>query len=381
MVSSVIETYTPLIIGTGAFIITYFLIPVIIRVSHKKNLCDDPGIDHRKLHIHATPTLGGVAMFAAVVVAFYSSGYAFQTWAPYLVAGLTVLFFSGVKDDIYTISPLKKLLLQIFAVAILMGGGGLLITDLGGVFGIRQIPYLTGIGLTLFTMVVVINAFNLIDGIDGLAGGVGIITSTFFAWWFWQAGMSAHAVLAISLACSLLAFLRFNFSPASIFMGDTGSQIIGFILTFFAVSFVKTSSESLLYIPLEEIAPVLVLAVLIVPLYDTLRVFLVRVLRKTSPFQPDRLHLHHQLLDMGFSQRVTCYIIYCFNITVIALAIAFQHLSINALLAVVLGSAVALFPTVNLKRGILTKLGMKFIGRSNVISQPEKQEEEQKIAV
>ncbi|HLR76075.1 MAG TPA: MraY family glycosyltransferase [Balneolaceae bacterium] len=350
----------------SAFIITWLFIPRIIKISYEKNLCDDPSIDQRKLHIHATPTLGGVAIFAAILFTFLIGPYALQTWTPYLIAGLIVLFFSGIKDDIFTISPLNKLIFQILAVALLIIGDGLVITDLGGVFGFHQIPYWPGFLLTMFTMIVVINSYNLIDGVDGLAGGVGVIASTFFAWWFWQTGMMAHAVLAIALTGSLLAFLRFNFSPASIFMGDTGSQVVGFLLVFLAVSFVKTGVEATGTIPFGEVVPVLVLSVLIVPLYDTLRVFLMRTFRKQSPFHADRLHVHHQLLDMGLTHKSTCYIIFTFNLAIIGLTIWLPAMNINFLFVIVLLSAVALFPTFHLKRKTLSLFGISFPSKKNI---------------
>lgn len=368
----------------GAFVITWLLIPRIIHISYEKHLCDDPSVDHRKMHKHAVPTLGGVAIYAAVLFTFLITPYAFQAWTPYLAAGLTVLFFSGIKDDIFNISAFKKLLLQILAVITLMWGGNLVITDLGGVFGFQQIPFAAGVLLTLFTMVVVINAYNLIDGVDGLAGGVGVIVSAFFAWWFWQAGMMAHAVLAITLAGSLFGFLWYNFNSASIFMGDTGSQIVGFFLVFFAVSFVEAGAESTAALPFQDIIPVLVLAVLIVPLYDTLRVFLVRVGRGQSPFHADRLHVHHQLLDMGLSHKNTCYVIFGFNLAIIALTMLLPSMNINVLFAVVFMSAVALFPTLQFKRKLLNLIGINIPSKHSIHKAEhisEHKEEEKRIAV
>lgn len=176
--------------------------------------------------------------------------------------------------------------MQIIAVLLIIIPNGLVISNLGGVFGVHEIPYWGGILLTAFTMIVVINAYNLIDGVDGLAGGVGIIASAFFAWWFWQVGMIEASILAITLIGSLIGFLWYNFSPASIFMGDNGSQIVGFLLAFFAVSFVSKSMTAASSVPFGHIAPVLVLAILIVPLYDTLRVFIIRAYRKNHHFNP-----------------------------------------------------------------------------------------------
>lgn len=350
--------YIPLFSGLVAAIITYLLIPTIIRISYQRHLCDDPSLNHRKLHLHVTPTLGGVAIFAAVLFTFMVSSYAIQPWVPSLAAGLIILFFSGIKDDIYTISPLKKLILQIVAVALIIVPNNYVITNLGGVFGVHQIPFWAGFLLTTFTMIVVLNAYNLIDGVDGLAGGVGIIACAFFGWWFWQTGMMGHAVLAIVLAGSLVGFMWYNFSPAKIFMGDTGSQIVGFLLAFFAVSFVSQGVAATSNIPFKQTAPVLVLAILIVPLYDTLRVFIVRVLNGRSPFRPDRRHIHHQLLDMGFNHKGTCFVIYGFNLAIIALTILLPPMNINLLFGIVLITSIFLFPTFSLKRSVLKRFGV-----------------------
>lgn len=355
-----IELFIPLLVCIGAFLVTYSIIPVIIDVSYLKHLCDDSK-DPRKLHTHSTPNLGGVAIFAAIFVVFALSGYALQTWSPYLAAGLTILFFSGIKDDILVISAWKKLMLQIIAVAALVWGSGLVISDLGGVFGFHEIPLWAGAALTFFTMVVIVNAYNLIDGIDGLAGGIGVIVASFFSWWFWQADMMAHTVIALTVTGSLLAFLRYNFQPASIFMGDTGSQIVGFVLAFLAVSFVDAglAEENVGIVPLQNAIPVLALSVLIVPLYDTLRVFMVRAFTGQSPFQPDRRHIHHQLLDMGLSHQASCFVIYSFNITIIGLTVLLAYMEVNALLTVMLFATMILFPTVRIKRRLLSLFGIK----------------------
>lgn len=357
--------YLPLLSAVGAFIIAYAVMPRIIRISHSKQLFDDP-TDDRKLHFSSIPNLGGAGIFFAVMVVFLISGYAHQVWAPYMAAGLTMLFFSGMKDDISLIDPYKKLFVQVAAAVALIAGGNMVLTDMGGVFGVSEIPYWAGFGLTLFTMIVVINAYNLIDGIDGLAGGIGVIAALFFGGWFWHVEMLAHAILAASTAGALLAFLKYNFQPASIFMGDTGSQIVGYVLGFLAVSLVQAAASAPVEVPFQESVPVLVLSVLIVPLYDTLRVFIMRVVRGDSPFTADRRHVHHQLVDLGFSHRGACYILYTYTLGIIGLTLGLSGMGINALLGVVLLTTVLLFPTMRFKRRALAKMGIDIPTRRQI---------------
>jgi UDP-N-acetylmuramyl pentapeptide phosphotransferase/UDP-N-acetylglucosamine-1-phosphate transferase len=355
---SIIKQFIPLIVALGAFIIAYRAIGVIIDVSHLKNLFDNP-LEKRKVHANGIPHLGGIGIFIAIFVSFSLSGYATQIWSPYLAAGMTLLLFSGIKDDILVIDPNKKLLVQIFAIVALMWGGNLVITDLGGVFGVQEISYTAGFALTFFTMIVVVNAYNLIDGIDGLAGGIGVMASAFFGWWFWEVGMIPYATLSISLTGSLLGFLVYNFQPASVFMGDTGSQIIGYVLAFLSVTFVKTGITATGAVPFQDAVPVLVLSVLIVPLYDTLRVFVVRLFNGKSPFSADRRHVHHQIIDFGFSHRSACYILYAYTLGIIGLTISLSGMDVNILLGTVLLTTVLLFPTVHFKRKLVESLGFE----------------------
>lgn len=340
-----------------AAVICLGLIPAIIRIAKAKHLFDLPdGI--RKFHSSVTPNLGGVAIFVAVLFTFSVSGYALQLSSySYLVGGLIILFLTGLKDDILIIAPSKKLFGQILASMLMIWGGDLVIRNLGGIFGMYQIPEFAGILLTLFTFVVVINAYNLIDGIDGLAGGIGVIASTFFGIWFYSIAHMELALLAFIMAGALLGFLKYNYSPASIFMGDSGSQIVGFLLCFLALSFLNIGTTPGLSVPFKNAVPVLAISVLIVPLYDTLRVFIIRTINKRPFFKADRRHIHHQLLGLGFSHREISLITYIQNLTILGLTLLLADLGINMLLGIVLLTSLCIFPTFNLKRNILKAVG------------------------
>ena len=197
-------------------IITSFLIvllstPSFITIAKLKHLFDDPSED-RKLHKHKTPLMGGMMIFAGTL-------FSFLLWLPsnemgvikYLVPSLLIMFFVGMKDDIIGTAPVKKLAAHLVVAFIMVLMADVRLTSLHGLFGVREIPDWAGIMLSVFTYIVVINAFNLIDGVDGLAAGVGLIAATIFGLWFYAAGDITYAVLSFALAGGLLGFLRFNF--------------------------------------------------------------------------------------------------------------------------------------------------------------------------
>ncbi len=318
-----------------AFIITFMAIPSIIRVSVIKNLFDEP--TERKAHKSSIPTLGGLAIFAGVVFSytFWSAGLnAVST--QYIVAAIIVLFFIGIKDDIVELTAHKKLYGQLFAAIIIVFFADIRITSLYGVLGIYQIPYWVSSALTIFTILTIINAYNLIDGIDGLAGGVGAISAFTFGLWFYNYNEIALCILAFSLFSSLLAFLVYNFSPANIFMGDTGSLVVGLILSILCINFVELSFESLPYAFPFRSSPAMAIAILIIPLADTLRIFIIRSLNGRSPFHADRNHIHHQLLDLGLSHREAALTLYLVNIGFIVTALALRHISSLKLLYILI---------------------------------------------
>ena len=278
-------------------------IPVVIKISELKSLMEKPG--ERRSHSTPTPTFGGIAIFAAILIAYFLWPSIDQTdiyRTNLSIAGMTILFFIGIKDDLVGIDPAKKLLFQVLAAMILILFGDLRVDYLYGIMGFHHIEEIISIVLTCFIFITLTNAINLIDGIDGLAGGIATIASSTFGGWFLLTNHFTMASLAFTLAGALLGFLRFNFSKTSkIFMGNTGSLIIGFLLAFFAVRFVNLN-VSFRYEPTAFFnAPIIAIVILIVPIFDTLRVFLVRILAGRSPFSADRNHMHHILLDNGLS--------------------------------------------------------------------------------
>ena len=224
-------------------IITLISIPKIIRISYKKQLMDVPG--ERSSHATKIPTLGGVALFFGIVVS--TSIFATDLGVNYsfFLSAITILFFIGLMDDLLVVAPDKKLYGQLISTTLIIFGSGIMINSFSGLFGIHEIPYFLGVILTLFVFVVLINAFNLIDGVDGLATGVGILISLCFVFIFFRIFDYGLGILAVSTLAVLLGFGRYNLSKKfKIFMGDTGSMVIGFILTFMAVGFLFVSEHS-----------------------------------------------------------------------------------------------------------------------------------------
>ncbi|MBT8194938.1 MAG: undecaprenyl/decaprenyl-phosphate alpha-N-acetylglucosaminyl 1-phosphate transferase [Bacteroidia bacterium] len=316
-----------------AFIITYLAIPSIIRVATIKHLYDVP--DERKRHSSSVPTLGGLAIFAGVVFSytFWSAGFSIES-TQYIVAAIIVMFFIGIKDDIVDLSASKKFAGQLVSASIIVLFADIRITSLFGVFGIYEVNYLFSISLSMFTILVIINAFNLIDGIDGLAAGLGAIAAFTFGLWFYNYEQIGLCILSFSLFSSLLAFLIFNFSPATIFMGDTGSLIIGIILSVLAINFVELSFASPPYEFNFRSSPAMAIAILMVPLFDMFRIFIQRVLNGRSPFSADRNHMHHVLQDLGLTHREVAITLYLVSIGFIILALALRHISSLTLLIV-----------------------------------------------
>lgn len=290
-----------IISGLLAFLVSVESIPVIINISRLKNLMDEPG--ERSSHTNKTPTLGGVAIFASTLIGYFlwenpDGGILLHL----SMAALVILFFLGVKDDILVLSPTKKMAIQIATSALVIIGADLRLDNFFGILGIYEIPYILSFLLTVFVFIALINAMNLIDGIDGLAGGIGMLASGIFGVWFFLNKQYALACLAASMSGGLLGFLRFNFSRTSkIFMGDTGSLLVGYLLTLFAVKFIHLNVAARFDPNSYFSAPILAIVILIVPIFDTLRVFIIRIMSGKSPFLGDRNHLHHILIDNGLS--------------------------------------------------------------------------------
>ena len=328
-----------------SLIITYWAMPIIRNVCIERNLMENP--IKRSSHSSPTPTFGGVGIFAGTVIGYMIWNFEDEGVLLHKVfAGLVILFFIGIKDDIFALAPLKKLTVQILVASIIVIGSDLRITSLFGTFGVHSIPYFVSVLFTIILFVAIINAFNLIDGIDGLAAGIGMISSALFGLWFISNGYWSMSCLAFSLSASLLSFLRFNFSKTSkIFMGDTGSLIVGYLVSILAVKFVQVNELSFFGSVGDHFvsAPVLAIVVLCVPIFDTLRVFGLRIMKGKSPFNADRLHLHHLLVDNGLNHFATSAVLWAFTIILTVFTYYLRTFFSNTALSIYVLSVFAIY--------------------------------------
>ena len=294
-----------------AFVLSFMTLPLIISILTRLQILYIGG--RRKIHKGFTPAMGGVAIFIGFLGACifwipmsYLLPYKFVFFA------CSIVFFTGLRDDLMELSPKMKLLMQLLAVCMVVWNGGndagsIRISSFYGFLGIHEIPMWASYFITAFVIITITNAFNLIDGVDGLAGAMGLLMFTIIGAWFVGVSNAANlsgtlGVLAVAIIGGTLAFLCFNWHPASIFMGDTGSLFLGFSLSVCIIKFLSINGASDFVSDFKFSAPVsMAIAIAIIPLLDTGRVFAMRLSQRRSPFSPDKLHIHHILLRMGCS--------------------------------------------------------------------------------
>lgn len=314
-----------------AYLITFFLLPLVIRFAQDNKLFDLP--DERKTHVHKVSSLGGIAIFVGVILSLLlvSDFKDFNSELQYYVAAFFVIFSLGVIDDIFILKAWKKFLGQLLATAMLTFKGNLLITDLHGFLGIHTLTNSESIYISFFSILLLINSFNLIDGVDGLAGSIGFIACLLFGVFFLKNNIISYAVLSFSMCGALLAFLMYNFPPAKIFMGDSGSTLIGLMTAILSIKFIESASIQANFA--NQATPVIAFGFLLIPLMDVLRVFALRIYKKQSPLMPDRNHLHHLLQNKGLSHAETTTTLIIAQFVFAGFTFAIQGININLVLA------------------------------------------------
>jgi len=288
-----------------AFVVAMLLMPILIQFINRFKLFDIP--DLRKEHTQPIPTMGGIVVCLAMAAACC-------LWVPgskdlFTISfffSIAVLFILGILDDRHDISVRNKFVIQL-ATASLIAFSGMRVTHLNGLFGIETLPVVCQYAITILAITGVTNAFNLIDGIDGLAGGLGFMSLLMLGMFLMLGGDTTSAIIAFALAGGLLGFLYYNFNPARIFMGDTGSLLLGFVISVLSIRLMQLNiGHENAFIPH---APVFVLGIVLIPVFDTLRVFGLRMRKGKSPFSPDKTHIHHLLTNNGWSHSFTAKLI------------------------------------------------------------------------
>jgi UDP-N-acetylmuramyl pentapeptide phosphotransferase/UDP-N-acetylglucosamine-1-phosphate transferase len=314
-----------------SFWMTYRSIPVVVYLSFAKNLIVIP--NKRSSHFKNTPNLGGIGIFIGTVFTTNIIGSMILNQTQFsqlaaLNAALILLFFAGVKDDIHTLSPLKKLIIQIFASLIVLISFNIRIKGFYGIFGINELPLIASYFLTIIVFIVLTNAYNLIDGIDGLAGSIALIIFIFYGYIFFETNNFYGLILSVTITGSIVAFLFFNLAKSrrKIFMGDTGSMFVGFLIVYVSIIILNTKN---LPLNLNNNISIVVLALLSFPILDTIRIFTIRILSGKNPLKADKNHIHHRLLKLGFSHIKSTLLISIFVILNVALSILTINLDIT----------------------------------------------------
>ncbi|WP_379093504.1 MraY family glycosyltransferase [Pedobacter sp. UC225_65] len=323
-----------------AFFLSVAGIPSIIQTAIKYRLFDHSD-SHRKSHRINISRLGGVAIFCSftITILLFATTVSYQQ-ANFLITSCIILFGLGLKDDLYGVSPGTKFLLQLVVSLILVVLGGFRLSSMYGVFFLWEVNMLWG---SLFSIVVIIfvnNAFNLIDGVDGLAGTLGAIATLSFGIFFALAEALPYAFIAFAMFGAICGFLVFNYTPAKIFMGDTGALIIGLVSVVLAIKFIELNKVGSFPSPYFYSAPSIAVAVLLIPIFDSLRIFFIRYLHRQSPFKGDRNHIHHRLQRLGFNSYQIVITLGVFNILMIFFAVAMQNLGNFFLITLLIGTCV-----------------------------------------
>ena len=309
----------------SALFISYIAIPKLIQFALKLKLLDAAG--DRSSHQVSTPFFGGIAIFTGIICSLLFWADNFEN-IQYSLVSILIVFIVGLIDDLRAITAFKKLIGQILATLVLILLGDLQIDNMHGVLGIYELPIWASVSFTIFVVIVIINGFNLIDGIDGLAGGLGLISSFCFGVIALLMNQIDIALISFTLMGALLGFLKYNIFPARIFMGDTGSLVVGMILSILAINCIKYGLVNENYSS-PNVGPLLAISFLAIPLFDSLRVFTVRAINGNGPLTAARDHVHHTLIDLGIGHKYSSLILFAVSVIIISLTYLLIKLNVN----------------------------------------------------
>lgn len=302
-----------------SFLFNFFTMPKLLKICYKKRLYDVP--DARKVHNILVPRLGGILFLPSTLIAMSAVLMAraalvdntieLNQWTFIFLTGIFIIYIIGVLDDLIGLGANIKFAVQLVT-ALAFPLSGVYINNLYGLFGIHEIPFYIGYFITVFCTLFIINAMNLIDGIDGLASGIAAIALSGYTILFATNGIEIYPIFCVSVITAILVFMYFNIfgdekKQTKTFMGDTGSLTLGYIISFLAIKYAMNNENILPYRPNALLVSY---SILLIPVFDVARVILYR-LRKHKPlFGADKSHIHHKLLRTGMSQHKVLITIY-----------------------------------------------------------------------
>ena len=310
--------YTIIIPFFIALLLVGWIHPRLVKIALLKNIVDNP--DARKLQRTPVPVLGGVAVFFGVVIAIgCMSSVVDCSGLPVVIMARMAMLYTGTMDDILSLSPGLRFVIEIVVVLLLIFVGGYCIDDFHGLWNIGRFSYWCAVPLTVVAAVGIINAINLVDGVNGLSSGYCIMACLIFGTLFFLAGEAPMTILAAVSVGALIPFFLHNVfgKTSKMFIGDGGTLVMGVVMSVFVIEILQNGSRAAAYVdPNVGLVP-FTLAVLSVPVFDTLRVMSTRILKGTSPFRPDKTHLHHMFIDLGCSHVATTLAILGVNMFVV----------------------------------------------------------------
>ncbi len=297
---------------------TLWIHPKILKIAILKNIVDNP--DARKLQRNPVPVMGGIAVFFGIVIGLCSSQAMFNSASTFmLISAMLIMLYVGTIDDIINLSPGIRFLIEIMVIVWLMYVSGCSINSFWGLWCVNAIPEWLSYALTIFAAVGIINAINLIDGVNGLSSGYCFMSSVLFAAYFYITGNQIMTTLALSAAGAIIPFFLHNvFGQSSkMFIGDGGTLVIGTMMAMFVMNILDRQADCTELVSKGVGLIPFSLAVMSIPVFDTLRVMSTRILNKKSPFNPDKTHLHHMFIDLGFSHIGTTISILSMNFLIV----------------------------------------------------------------
>ena len=326
-----------------AFFGTLWIHPKALKIAVEKNIVDNPNA--RKLQRRPVPVIGGTAVFFGILIGTCSSQAIFSSPQAFmLISAMIVMLYTGTVDDILGLSPKTRFAIEILVVCWLMYANNASLSCFWGLWGLWSIPAWIAYPLTIFSCVGIINAINLIDGVNGLSSGICFMASILFAIIFYISGNESMMIMAISAAGAIIPFFLHNVlgDKTKMFIGDGGTLVMGTMISMFVISIIDKNSNNSHFISDGMGLVAFTVAVLGIPIFDTIRVMSTRILHGTSPFNPDKTHLHHMFIELGFSHFGTTLSILSLNFLIVVIwFIAFRSgASADLQLYIVMTSAI-----------------------------------------